>query len=75
MPAEAFRSDTFCRLIPFPKLNVAAVARPRELELEEATQAIPEAQVVAENIAVKAPVNEVPTLVLKAAAPVVYGKW
>ncbi len=35
MPTEAFRSDTFCRLIPFPKLDVAAVALPRELELEE----------------------------------------
>ena len=74
VPAEAFRSDTFCRLIPFPKLNVAAVALPRELELEEVPQTMPEAEVAAENIAATGPKNEAPPAIVKTAAPAVVGK-
>jgi general secretion pathway protein A len=70
VPAEAFRSDTFCRLIPFPKLNVAAVALPRELELEEEPQIMPEAAVAAENItAVAALETDRPAVIARTAAP------
>jgi hypothetical protein len=66
VPPEAFRSDTFCRLIPFPKLNVSAVALPRELELEEAPQTMPEA---AENVAATAPETVTPAVIARTAAP------
>jgi general secretion pathway protein A len=73
VPAEAFRSDTFCRLIPFPKLDVAALALPRELALEEA-ETMSEALEAPEKVAVSAPKNAAPAGTLKAARPVVVRK-
>lgn len=65
VPAEAFRSDTFCRLIPFPRLNVAAVS-PVNFGLEEAPQV--EEVVATENIPVTGRESKATGVIVKTAA-------
>jgi general secretion pathway protein A len=61
--ADAFRSDTFCRLIPFPKLGAAVGHQKEHWPKPVASTPAPEA--------VTAPVAPVPEITKSAVAPVI----